>query len=200
MQAVSIEERLNVSGDRLRRGRVTAMTQAATTSSVAKDRRRAPTDDASRREIENHRKVSTRDSNVTVYEDPSRTPSTHSASRSVHNNDYEVAGRVQLDARLSLPLGRLAVLDGLSQSTIRGQSRMKVSVREPHSDQRDHPVGRPDGVGRGHRCWSASSGEARRSRSTRPRAERRAKDQTTLHASSAPTARASFRAKAMMAT
>ena len=34
----------------------------------------------------------------------------------------------------------LLTLDGLSQSTIRGQCRMKGSVSEPHSDQRDHPA------------------------------------------------------------
>lgn len=32
---------------------------------------------------------------------------------------------------------------------------MKVSVGEPHSDQRDHPVGRPDGFVRGHHLWIA---------------------------------------------
>jgi hypothetical protein len=77
-------------------------------------------------------------------------------SEDVHQTDYEVAGRVQLVAPLSSsswpPRG---LLDGLSQSTIRGQSRMKVSVGEPHSDQRDHPVGRPDGLVRGPHLWIA---------------------------------------------
>ena len=82
-------------------------------------------------------------------------------SQDVHETDYEVAGRVQLVARpwlvSLLPIFLVAsrLLDGLSQSTIRGRSRMKVSVGEPHSDQRDRPVGRLDGFVRGHRLWIA---------------------------------------------
>ena len=56
-------------------------------------------------------------------------------------------------------------LNGLSQSTIRGQSRMKGSVGEPHSDQRDHSS--TQGVShdsvRGHRLWTAVKARERRS-------------------------------------
>ena len=69
----------------------------------------------------------------------------------VHGIDYEVAGRVQSE------LCRDAVRNGLSQSTIRGLRRMKGSVGEPHSDQRDRTFDRmaSDDFVRGHRLWTA---------------------------------------------
>ncbi len=49
------------------------------------------------------------------------------------------------------------MITGLSHSTIRGRGRIRGSVSEPHSDQRNHPTHRwaSDDLVRGHRLWTA---------------------------------------------